>query len=143
MKPLLPLLFSTLMTGLVAVESAPTPKLESRVYRWADLPVTPTPVGERRAVLDGATTSVDKLHVHITRLNPGEKSGEPRRHLQEEVIIVREGTLEVTCDGQVSVAGAGDVIFFAARATTVLRNFGATPATYTVVYYFTPLTPKE
>jgi threonyl-tRNA synthetase len=33
--------------------------------------------------------------------------------------------------------------FFASGATTQLRNPGKVPATYTVIYYYTPLTPKK
>ena len=56
---------------------------------------------------------------------------------------MKEGTVEANFDGQVRTAGPGSVIFFAAHATTFLRNPGATPATYTVIYYYTPLTPKS
>jgi quercetin dioxygenase-like cupin family protein len=86
---------------------------------------------------------LDKLHCHITTLNPGQTSGEPRRHLQEEVIIIKEGTIEATVDGRKETVGPGSVIFFAANAVTRLRNPGSTPATYTVVYFYTPLTPKS
>ena len=139
------------LAALVAVypalmaQSAPAPAaaLSSAVYNLDALEVVPTKTGVRRPVLHGPTTTLDQLHVHITTLNPGEKSGEPRLHLQEEVIIVREGTVEVHCDGKTTTAGPGAVIFFAARATTALHNTGPTPATYTVVYYYTPLTPKS
>jgi mannose-6-phosphate isomerase-like protein (cupin superfamily) len=131
--------------ALPAMTSAQTPAapLTSSVYNLDELKVEPTKVGSRRAVLDGPTTTLDKLHVHVTTLNPGEKSGEPRLHLQEEVIIVKEGTVEVFCDGKTSIARTGAVIFFAAHSTTYLHNTGSTPATYTVVYYYTPLTPKS
>jgi uncharacterized cupin superfamily protein len=125
-----------------AQTAAPAP-LASAVYNVDELKVEPTRVGSRRAVLDGPTTTLDKLHVHITTLNPGEKSGEPRLHLQEEVIIVKEGTVAVYCDGKTWTANPGAVIFFAAHSTTYLHNTGKTPATYTVVYYYTPLTPKS
>ena len=120
-----------------------TPKLQSTIFDWEKLKVTPTTNGVRRDVLDGPTATLDKLHCHITTLNPGQTSGEPRRHLQEEVIIVREGSVEATVDGRVQTVGPGSVIFFAANAVTRLRNAGSGPATYTVVYFFTPLTPKE
>jgi uncharacterized cupin superfamily protein len=94
-------------------------------------------------VFDGPTATVDKLHCHVTTLNPGEKSGEPSKHLQEEVIIVKEGTVEAHWDGQSKSGGPGSVIFFAAGATTFLRNAGPTPCTYTVIYYSTPLSPKK
>ena len=148
MKSLLTLAaFAAFSSALCAQSSAPaTPppeKLASNVFDWDKLKVEPTKTGARRTVLDGATTALDKLHCHITTLNPGERSGEPRVHLQEEVIIVKEGTVEANFDGQVRTAGPGSVIFFAAHATTFLRNPGATPATYTVIYYYTPLTPKS
>ena len=83
------------------------------------------------------------MHCHITSLAPGQVSGEPRLHLQEEIIIIKEGTVEVTFDGTTQNAGPGSVIFFASRAVTRLRNVGETPATYYVMYYYTPKTPKE
>jgi XRE family transcriptional regulator, regulator of sulfur utilization len=118
-------------------------RLASTVFDWQKLEVTATANGARRNVLDGPTTTLDKLHVHITTLNPGQNSGEPRKHLQEEVIIVKEGLVEAHIDGKVQTAGPGSVFFFAANAVTRLRNAGDGPATYIVVYYYTPLTPKS
>src|SRR3954466_8528176 len=121
----------------------PAEKLSSAVYDWEKMTVTPTPKGSRRDVFDGPTTSLDKVHCHITTLNPGENSGEPRLHLQEEIIIVKEGLVEMHIDGKNQTAGPGSVFYLAARATTRLRNAGTTPATYIVIYYSTPLTPKS
>jgi uncharacterized cupin superfamily protein len=63
--------------------------------------------------------------------------------MQEEVVIVKEGTIEATFNGQSQTVGPGSIIFFASGATTCLRNPGKVPATYTVIYYYTPLTPKK
>lgn len=123
-------------------EISPAAKLTSAAYDWESMPVTPTPKGVRRDVFDGPTTTLDKAHCHITTLNPGENSGEPRLHLQEEIIIVKEGTVEATFDGKTQTVGPGSVFFFAANAVTRLRNAGTIPCTYIVVYYYTPLTPK-
>ena len=122
--------------------SAATP-LVSKVFDWASLQVTPIPNGERRMVLDGPTAAVDLLHVHVTTLAPGKISGQPVRHLQEEVLIIKEGEVEVSLDGTTQKAGPGSILFFAAGAVTALRNAGTTPATYYVVYYKTPKTPKQ
>ena len=148
------LLYSTVFASVCMVLMAQTPetkpsasptppKLSSTIFDWEKMPVTPTTNGVRRAVLDGPTTTLDKLHCHISTLNPGQNSGEPRRHLQEEIIIIKEGSVEATVDGRTQTAGPGSVIFFAANAVTRLRNAGDVPATYTVVYYYTPLTPKN
>jgi mannose-6-phosphate isomerase-like protein (cupin superfamily) len=130
-------------TSQTNAPAASASKLTSAVFNWEKMQVTPTPNGVRRALFDGPTATVDKLHCHITTLNPGAVSSEPRLHLQEEVIIVKEGTIEAVFDGKTEIAPAGSVIFFNSRAVTQLRNPGKVPATYTVLYYFTPLTPKE
>jgi quercetin dioxygenase-like cupin family protein len=123
--------------------AGPEPKLGSTVFVSTQLAVEKRPNGIRRAVLDAPTATVDRLHAHITTLNPGEKSGEPRLHLQEEVIIVTEGALIAHFDGQKREAPTGSVIFFQSNAVTYLENPGPKPASYYVVYYHTPLTPKE
>ena len=132
-----------LLAAASLLSAAEAPQLASGVYDWAQMTATPNAKGERRMVFDGPTGTVDKLHCHITTLKPGEKSGEPSKHLQEEVVIVKEGTVEANWDGQAKAAGPGSVIFFAAGATTFLRNAGPTPCTYIVIYYYTPLTPKR
>lgn len=144
MKPLLPLLLVTVAAMFAADSSkASAAKLTSKVYDWQQLVPTPTANGVRRDVFDGPTTTLDKMHCHITTLNPGKDSGEPRKHLQEEVLIVKEGLVEAHIDGKTQTAGPGSVFFFAANAVTRLRNAGDTPCTYIVIYYYTPLTPKS
>ncbi len=149
MKSIACFALTTLLYSMVSAQtpdpaqSAPAQKLLSDLYEWEKMAVTATPKGSRRAVFDGPTATVDKMHVHITTLNPGEKSGEPSKHLQEEVIIVKEGLVAAHWDGKSKTGGPGSVIFFAAGATTFLRNAGTTPCTYIVIYYYTPLTPKS
>jgi mannose-6-phosphate isomerase-like protein (cupin superfamily) len=118
-------------------------KLTFAVYDWNKMTPVAVTNGVRRAVFDGSTATLDHLHCHITTLNPGQVSGPPRLHLQEEVIIVKEGAVEAVSDGKVEIASAGSVIFFQSHAVTQLRNPFKDPATYTVVYYLTPLAPKS
>lgn len=139
--PVLIALLAMSSPSLDAQPASPAP-LTSTVYDWEKMTVIPTPKGSRRDVFDGPTATLDKAHCHITTLNPGENSGEPRLHLQEEIIIVKEGLVEMHIDGKTQTAGPGSVFFLAARATTRLRNAGDKPCTYIVVYYYTPLTPK-
>ncbi|MGB8369779.1 MAG: cupin domain-containing protein [Verrucomicrobiia bacterium] len=120
-----------------------TAKLSSSIFDWEKMQPVPTTNGVRRTLFDAPTATLDKLHCHITTLNPGQSSGEPRRHLQEEVIIIKEGTVEASVDGRTQTVGPGSVIFFTTHAVTRLRNAGSGPATYTVIYYYTPLTPKS
>jgi mannose-6-phosphate isomerase-like protein (cupin superfamily) len=151
MKPILYLLAALAVTTSLpaqtqekpAITSTNASKLTSTVFDWEKMKVDTTTNGMRRTVFDAPTATLDKIHCHITTLNPGKNSGAPRRHLLEEVIIVKEGLVEATADGHSQTVGPGSVIFFAANAVTCLRNAGDVPATYTVINYYTPLTPKN
>ncbi|HTB63882.1 MAG TPA: cupin domain-containing protein [Opitutales bacterium] len=147
-------LLALLAGAIYAQNSAPAPapapdatvgadgKMLSHVYNWDKMIVTPRPNGVRRDVFDAPTATLTKLHCHISTLNPGERSGAPSLHVQEEVIIVKEGTVEATYDGKSVTSGPGSVIYFAAGATTALHNPGTTPATYIVLNYFPPGAPQ-
>ncbi len=96
--------------------ASPPAPLASKVFDWTALQAVPIPNGERRQVLDGPTATVDLLHVHVTTLAVGKASGEAVRHLQEEVLIVKEGEVEVSLDGTTQNVGPGSILFFAAGA---------------------------
>lgn len=115
---------------------APAPDLPSQVFAWDSMKPVPTPTGERRDAMNAPTSTLSKLACHISTLRPGERSSAPRLHPQEEFIIVKEGTIEATFDGRTALAPAGSIIFFAAGATTSMKNVGTVPATYYVLNYF-------
>jgi len=133
----------TLIAQVLETKTSTPVKLSSTIFDWEKMQPVPTTNGVRRTLFDAPTATLDKLNCHITTLNPGQVSGPPRLHLQEEVILIKEGTIEATYDGHSQIVGPGSVIFFASHATTRLRNPGKIPATYTVIYYYTPLTPKS
>jgi quercetin dioxygenase-like cupin family protein len=143
MKPLL-LVTLLLLTATMNQTQTPTNEpLSSRVIDGNTLKPTPTKTGERRNVFDAPTATLDKLHGHITTLNPGENTGPLHRHPQEELVIIKEGTVEVNIDGRKQIAGAGSIVFFAVNENENMTNVGSTPATYLVLQWFTPKTPKE
>jgi quercetin dioxygenase-like cupin family protein len=117
--------------------------MQSMVIDWQKLVATPTTTGERRSVFDAPTATLDRFHAHITTLNPGQNTGPLHRHPQEELVVIREGTLEVNIDGKKSLAGPGSLVFFAVNENENMTNVGATPATYTVLQWYTPRTPKS
>jgi quercetin dioxygenase-like cupin family protein len=144
-----PSLFLPLLLIIAAMHEsqppAPQPArdpLPSQVIDWNTLAPTPTKTGQRRNVFDAPTATLDKLHGHITTLNPGENTGPLHRHPQEELVIIKEGTVEVNIDGRKQVVGPGSIVFFAVNENENMVNIGSTPATYLVIQWFTPKTPK-
>ena len=148
MKKLLPILFATLTgAALLAQTDEPRrmamPKITSGVFPWGTPPMTPTKNGARSLVFDGPTPTLDRFHCHISTLNPGESTAPLHRHPQEELVVVKEGTLEINIDGKLSTAKTGDILFLSANENECRRNVGTTPATYYVFQFFTALTPKS
>jgi mannose-6-phosphate isomerase-like protein (cupin superfamily) len=126
----------------VSDSTAPNPKMTSTVYHWNALQLQPTKTGARTTVFDSPTPTLDKFHCHISTLNPGENTGAPHRHPQEELVVLKSGALEVNIDGHIDEVETGSMIFFAANELENMRNVGSVPATYFVFQFFTPSTPK-
>lgn len=113
------------------------------VYDWNALAVKKTDVGEYRQVMKGPTATLEELELHVTTLNPGKDSHPPHRHLNEELVILREGTVETLSDGQWKKLGPGSVIFNASNSLHALRNVGNTPAIYHVINWRSQATPAD
>jgi quercetin dioxygenase-like cupin family protein len=117
----------------VAVAQDSRPVLESTVFHWDSLKAKPTDVGALRDVVREKTATLEELEMHITTLNPGVTSHAPHRHPNEELVIVREGTLEAFVNGRTERVGPGSIIFNASNQLHGVRNVGDGPATYHVI----------
>lgn len=103
------------------------------VFNWNDMKPTKTPTGEVRSLCKSPTATVDQLEMHVTTLNAGQTSHPPHRHVNEELIIIREGDCETLSDGKWVKVGPGSVVFNASNSLHGFRNVGATPAIYHVI----------
>ncbi len=121
----------------------PKPQIGSTVFEWSKLAVRTTNNGERRDVADNPTATLATFECHVTTLKPGAASHLPHRHPQEELILIKEGTLEVHINGTTTVAGPGSTLFFATNDAHAVKNVGETPATYWVVNFATAATHDE
>jgi XRE family transcriptional regulator, regulator of sulfur utilization len=110
----------------------------SSVFDWRTLVVQKTKVGESRKVCQAPTATLDELECHITTLNPGETPHPPHQHPDEEIVIVKEGTVESLVNGVTRRVGPGSVIFQAANQMHSIRNVGDGPATYHVIKWNSP-----
>ena len=103
------------------------------VFRWEDMTAKKTTAGEVRSLCKAPTATVDQLEMHVTTLNPGMASHPPHRHVNEELIIIREGDCETLSDGKWVKVGPGSVVFNASNSLHGFRNIGTTPAVYHVI----------
>jgi quercetin dioxygenase-like cupin family protein len=127
---------------LVAADGAPAGRLGSTVFRWEDLVVKPTGVGERRDVARQPSGTLAEFECHISTLNPNLASHPPHTHPQEELIILRDGTLDVHINGKETRVGPGSLFFFAANNPHAVQNRGDKPATYFVFNFTSAATAR-
>jgi len=120
-----------------------TDALKTLICDWDKIPPEPTRTGMKRPFLRGKTATLDQLSCHVTTLNPGEKAHEPHKHPEEEMILVKEGTLEALCEGETTTMGAGSLFFIAPQDLHGVRNVGAGPATYYVIKWWPPGMPTS
>ena len=124
--------------GLIGIARSQTAVMGSSIFDWNTIEVKPTKVGSTRTFFQAPTATLDELECHVTTLNPGETPHPPHKHPDEELIIVKEGTVESLVNGQMRRVGPGSVIFQAANQMHSIRNVGQTPATYHVVKWNSP-----
>ena len=126
-----------------ATKAAVAGKQVSTVFHWDKMEAKPTKTGARREIVNSPTTTLASWEGHITTLKPGEAPHAPHHHPDEELIIVKEGTVEVTINGVVQHGGPGSIFFYGSNDEHGMKNVGGTEATYYVFRTLTELTPKE
>jgi len=131
-----------MVVGLLAMPSAMSalaeataeqPVMGPTVFNWDDMKPVKTAVGETRSLCKAPTATVDQLEMHVTTLNPGQSPHPPHRHVNEEIIILREGECETLSNGNWVKIGPGSVVFNASNSLHGFRNIGTAPAIYHVI----------
>ncbi len=103
------------------------------VRRFEDLLVHARGANRFRPIINGLLHDGNPIEAHATELAPGSMPHPPHHHLHEEMFLVREGTLEVTVNGQNTRLGAGGVAFVASNDQHGIKNVGETNAQYFVI----------
>lgn len=129
------------LAAAVSLPASP-PILGSSIFDWTSLTAQPNKTGAVRRVVQAPTATLDELEIHITTLNPGETPHPPHKHPAEELIVIKEGTVESLVNGEMKRVGPGSIIFQASNQMHALRNVGDVPATYHVIQWKSPGTLK-
>jgi quercetin dioxygenase-like cupin family protein len=137
------LVASGITMACVSVAQESGGMLDSTAWNWQDMQAKKTDVGELRAVVRQPTRTLDELEMHITTLNPRTASHPPHTHPNEEMVIVKEGTLQAHVNGKEIVVGPGSVLFYASMQPHAVQNIGDTPATYFVINWASPGTKTK
>ena len=118
---------------LAATAKAEGDTLPSKAYPFDQLAVKTKAENQTRSVLNGMTHAGCPLEVHLTSLPPGGMPHPPHHHVHEEMLLVQEGTMEVTILGKKTRLGPGSVAFVHSNEEHGWQNVGNTRAQYFVV----------
>lgn len=125
---------SRLLPALAAsAATAENSALPSKTYAFEDLPVRATGPNKSRAILNGQNRSGFPVELHMTELGPGMAPHPPHHHVNEEVLMIHEGTLAVTISGKTVNLGPGSVAYVASNEEHGWKNVGTTRASYFVL----------
>jgi XRE family transcriptional regulator, regulator of sulfur utilization len=130
------LLTAVTVAGLVVnAQPGKAPALASTAIEWNSLDTKTNATGSSRKFFEGATASLDALECHASTLNPGATNHVILKRTNDEVIIVKAGTIEAYVGDKWVRVGPGSVIFNAANTPQSMRNVGDGPATYHVITF--------
>lgn len=138
MKNTLLFLFSM---GITSVCAQNLSEVQAQIIHWDRLTAKTENGRTRRLLLEGTTTHLKYFRVHATTIEPGTAPNPPHPNKDaDELIIVKEGKIQVTIGDKTKVIEKGGVIVVLADEVHGIQNVGDKPATYYVFRYQSKLT---
>ena len=136
------LIVSVAAASSIATLAAQKHVQKSTVYPW-DPGTKANDWGAVRQVMRSPTPTLDELEIHISTLEPGKSPHAPHQHQHEELLIIKDGTLETFQGGARRKVGPGGIIFQASNELHNVTNVGQFPATYFVIGWTVPGAPTK
>ena len=102
---------------------------------WNELTTSNTGKGYRRNFFNRATSQLNQFEMHTTALNADSVSHAPHTHVQEEIILILRGNVEMYIDGKLHKGSAGDLYFISANVPHALKNIGKEQCEYTFLHF--------
>jgi len=126
--------FGLVLPLLAAAKArAQSKALPSAFFDYEELPVKTSGDNKSRAFFNGNTHTGFVVEMHETELPAGGAPHPPHHHDHEELIVIREGILEVTIAGKSRRLGPGSVAYAASEEEHGVKNAGDTRARYWII----------
>jgi len=79
---------------------------------------------------NGPTDQLKVMCTGMVVLDPGASPHPPHRHPEEEFLIIADGTGEIECDGKITPAGPGAIMYCGGNVLHGIVNTGKVPLTF-------------
>lgn len=114
--------------------------MDTTVKRWEELKAEPAEGGAVRAYFNAPTSTLLRLGMRARTLEPGGTPHPTRPHSRpvEQLVIVKQGTLELQLDQEKQRLEAGSAVFLAPNQWHALRNPGSQPVTFYEIDWVSP-----
>ena len=109
------------------------PVMKTQHFKYDEIPVTTNGKNKQKRMFTAKTHTGFKIESHQSDIAPGEVNHPPHQHLREEMMLIREGTMELTIAGNPYRLGPGDVGVIGSNELHNAKNVGTTRATYFIV----------
>jgi quercetin dioxygenase-like cupin family protein len=114
--------------------------LTSSVYDWEKIPAKKIPTGEFRSFFSSSTRSLNSFEITAISQIPGEEGNQFNTGKGfEELIIVKEGKIDIRVKGDQRILGEGSVIVVPPGEEISIIN----PLTTNAVYYLITFNPLK
>ena len=133
---------ATLPAALDAQQAAPAGGADSveklavmktQRFGFDEIPVTTNGKNKQRRMFTAKTHTGFKIESHQSDIAPGEVNHPPHQHLREEMMLIREGLMELTIAGKPYRLGPGDVGVIGSNERHNAKNVGTAVARYFIV----------
>ena len=109
------------------------PVIKTQRFGFDEIPVTTNGKNKQRRMFTAKTHTGFKIESHQSDIAPGEVNHPPHQHLREEMMLIREGIMELTIAGTPYRLGPGDVGVIGSNELHNAKNVGTTTARYFIV----------
>jgi len=97
---------------------------------WNELKTSDTGKGYRRDFFNQPTSQLSQFEMHTTALNADSVSHPPHTHVQEEIVLILRGNVQMYIDGKYYDGSAGDLYFLSSNVPHALKNTGKEQCEY-------------
>jgi len=110
-------------------------RITSDIYPWKDSAVEKTAVGSKRLIIKGGATDFEFMDISAVTLEKGKAEEETAHADFEEMIIVKDGSLKITLNGEAKTVGRGSVAIVMPGVEHSYANAADGDTTYYVLRY--------